>query len=219
MMDRQLEPELMEDPEQVKAYAEADFSSPHQQFIDRLQDFVSQPDFDGVALDLGCGPGDISMRFARAFPQSRIDAVDGSRAMIDYAEKLPLTIKKRIRFIHGRLPDVILPQHYYPIIFSNSLLHHLPDPQILWRTVKSAARTGARIAVMDLLRPSSRRAAEELVATYAANEPDILRRDFYHSLLAAFTLDEIAGQLLEAGLSLKIEPISDRHVFIKGIIS
>ncbi|MGR8953019.1 MAG: class I SAM-dependent methyltransferase, partial [Gammaproteobacteria bacterium] len=96
---------------------------------------------------------------------------------------------------------------------------HLPDPQILWRTVKSAARTGARIAVMDLLRPSSRRAAEELVATYAANEPDILRRDFYHSLLAAFTLDEIAGQLLEAGLSLKIEPISDRHVFIKGIIS
>ncbi|MGR8950903.1 MAG: class I SAM-dependent methyltransferase, partial [Gammaproteobacteria bacterium] len=121
-MDRQLEPELMEDPEQVKAYAEADFSIPHQQFIDRLQDFVSQPDFDGVALDLGCGPGDISMRFARAFPQSRIDAVDGSRAMIDYAEKLPVTIKKRIRFIHGRLPDVILPQHYYPIIFSNSLL-------------------------------------------------------------------------------------------------
>lgn len=218
-MDRQLEPELMEDPAQVKAYAEADFEIPHQQFIDRLQAFINQPDFAGSALDLGCGPGDISIRFAKAFPFSRIDAVDGSRAMLDQAKIITAPSSERIRLIHGRLPFVILPRQFYAIIFSNSLLHHLPDPQILWRTIKNAAQPGARVAVMDLLRPGSRQAATHLVETYAATEPDILQRDFYHSLLAAFTLEEIEGQLREAGLPLEIEQISDRHVFIKGILA
>ncbi|MGJ0516455.1 MAG: methyltransferase [Methylomicrobium sp.] len=218
-MDRQTEPELMEDREQVKAYAEADFSVPHQQFIDRIQDYINDPNFNGIALDLGCGPCDISMRFARAFPFSRIDAVDGSRAMLDYAATHTSSARGRIRLIHGRLPFVILPEPFYEIIFSNSLLHHLPDPQILWQTIKKAAKPGTRIAVMDLLRPASREAATALVEAYAANEPDILQRDFYHSLLAAFTLEEIQNQLQKADLALNIEQISDRHVFIKGTLA
>lgn len=217
MMERQLEPELMEDADQVKAYAEADFEIPHNQFIERLQVFVDQPGFNGTALDLGCGPGDISVRFVRAFPLSHLDAVDGSRAMIDYAQALPEAIRQRINFIHGKLPFVVLPRTYYAIIFSNSLLHHLPDPQILWHSIKTYAKQGSRIAVMDLLRPDSIEAAKALVDTYAADEPDILRRDFYYSLLAAFNLEEIGNQLEVAGLNFKLEQISDRHVFIKGI--
>jgi ubiquinone/menaquinone biosynthesis C-methylase UbiE len=190
-MNRQPEPELMEDPEQVKAYAKADFAVPHQQFVDRLQVFVGDPEFSGIALDLGCGPCDIGLRFARSFPRCRIDAVDGSRAMLDYAAIRTSSIRDRIRLIHGRLPFVTFPEQFYAIIFSNSLLHHLPDPQILWQTIKKAARPGTRIAVMDLLRPASLEAAMALVETHAAGEPEILRRDFYRSLLAAFTLEEI----------------------------
>lgn len=208
----------MDDPAQVKAYAEADFEIPHQQFIDRLREFVAEPGFAGAALDLGCGPGDICVRFAKAFPFSTIDAVDGSEAMIEYAETFTAPIKDRIRLIHGRLPFVILPQQSYAIILSNSLLHHLPDPQVLWRTIKKTARPGARVAVMDLLRPASRKTAEALVETYASQEAELLRRDFYHSLLAAFTLEEIEEQLKKSELPLHIEQISDRHVFIKGII-
>jgi trans-aconitate methyltransferase len=218
-MDRQTEPELMEDPEQVKAYAEADFAVPHQQFVDRLRDFINEPEFNGIALDLGCGPCDISLRFAKAFPFSRIDAVDGSRAMLVYAATCTAAVKDRIRLIQGRLPDVVLLERSYEIIFSNSLLHHLPDPGVLWQSIMHAAQPGTRIAVMDLLRPDSREKAMALVETYAADEPDILRRDFYHSLLAAFTLEEIRDQLEKAKLPLNIEQISDRHVFIKGVIA
>lgn len=218
-MDRQTEPELMEDPEQVKAYAEADFAVPHQQFVDRLRDFINDPEFNGIALDLGCGPGDISLRFAKAFPFSRIDAVDGSRVMLDYAATYTSAARGRIRLIQGRLPDVILPERFYEIIFSNSLLHHLPNPQILWQTIKKVAKPGSRIAVMDLLRPASREAAMALVEAYAANEPEILQHDFYYSLLAAFTLEEVQDQLQKADLPLNIEQISDRHVFIKGILA
>ncbi|MGR9088480.1 MAG: class I SAM-dependent methyltransferase [Gammaproteobacteria bacterium] len=218
MMERLLEPELMEDPAQVRAYAEADFSMPHNNFIERLQTFIDRPDFAGAALDLGCGPGDISIRFARAFPCCRIDAVDGSRPMLDQAMSSTDAAARRIRWIHGRLPIVTLPQQNYEIIFSNSLLHHLPDPRILWNFIKAHADQGARIAVMDLIRPNSVMAAKALVETYAADEPDILRHDFHHSLLAAFTPGEIREQLDRAGLKLTMEQISDRHVFIYGII-
>lgn len=210
----------MEDEAQVKAYAEADFEIPHSQFMERLKAFVNEPDFSGTALDLGCGPGDISFRFARAYPLARVQAVDGSAAMIDYAElSIADALKPRISFIQGLLPLVSLPQANYDIIFSNSLLHHLPDPMVLWLAVKKYAAPGARIAVMDLLRPASLDEARAMVQAYAADEPDILKRDFYQSLLAAFRMEEIAGQIAQADMDLKIEQISDRHVFITGVAS
>lgn len=219
-MKRVLEPELMEDEAQVKAYAEADFEIPHSQFMERLKAFVNEPDFSGTALDLGCGPGDISFRFARAYPLASVQAVDGSAAMIDYAKlSIADALKPRISFIQGLLPLVSLPQANYDIIFSNSLLHHLPDPMVLWHVVKKYAAPGTRIVVMDLLRPASIDEARAMVQAYAADEPDILKRDFYQSLLAAFRMEEIAGQIAQADLDLKIEQISDRHVFITGIAS
>ena len=35
-MERIPEPELMDDPEQARAYASADFSEPHQAFVERF---------------------------------------------------------------------------------------------------------------------------------------------------------------------------------------
>lgn len=218
-MKRVLEPELMIDEQQVKAYAEADFETPHQDFIQRLSAWVNEPQFSGTALDLGCGPGDISYRFAKAFPLSKLHAVDGSEPMLNIAlAALSSELEERLCFILGRLPDVILPQSGYEIIFSNSLLHHLPDPQTLWQTVKNYARPGTRIIIMDLLRPANLAVAQNMVQDYTMNEPKILQRDFYHSLLAAFSLEEISTQLVKADLKLQVEQISDRHVFITGVI-
>jgi SAM-dependent methyltransferase len=117
------------------------------------------------------------------------------------------------------LPAVSLPQANYDIIFSNSLLHHLPDPMVLWQVIKHYAGPGARVVIMDLLRPASIDEARAMVRAYAADEPDALKRDFYQSLLAAFRMEEIAGQIAQAGLNLDIEQISDRHVFITGVTS
>ena len=218
-MKRVLEPELMEDQAQVTAYAQADFSVPHNDFVQRVVAMVNEPTFFGKTLDLGCGPGDISRRFALAMPYCTVDAVDGSKAMLDYALNSTATeLQTRLKFIHAKLPEVNLLDAKYDLIISNSLLHHLPDPQILWQTVSRFVKLGTRIMVMDLLRPETTDIAKKMVTKYAENEPDILQRDFYYSLLAAFTLDEIKHQLLQAELKLKIEQTSDRHVVIAGIV-
>ncbi len=219
-MERILEAELMEDLEQVFAYAKADFEKPHKKFVQSIKSLVKNPSFSGNALDLGCGPGDISYRFAKAFPLCKIDAIDGSRLMIDYAVgTISPELQARLNFIHGKLPDTELPKSSYDIIFSNSLLHHLHDPQVFWRTVKKYSKSGTRIAVMDLLRPGTKKMAKTLVEMYASAEPKILQQDFHNSLLAAFTLEEIKAQIAQAGLLLSLEKISDRHVFISGLVN
>ena len=53
----------------------------------------------------------------------------------------------------------------------------------------------------------------------AAGAPAILRRDFYHSLLAAFTEDEVTTQLARMNLTrLLIDVIDDRHWVVGGIV-
>jgi hypothetical protein len=68
------------------------------------------------------------------------------------------------------------------------------------------------ILIMDLLRPQSREAARRIVDTCAGDEPEILQTDFYNSLLAAFRVDEVRGQLQRAGLDLHCSEVSDRHL-------
>jgi len=61
--------------------------------------------------------------------------------------------------------------------------------------------------------------AQAIVDQYTANEPDILRRDFYNSLLAAFTEDEVGSQLARMNLTrLLIDIPDDRHWVVGGII-
>jgi hypothetical protein len=52
----------------------------------------------------------------------------------------------------------------------------------------------------------------------AGCEPPILKKDFFNSLCAAFTIEEAKIQVQEAGLPLEVAQISDRHMLIKGML-
>lgn len=219
-MKRIPEPELMLEPQQVSAYAEADFEEPHSNLIKLLHDKFHGAEVRGKAIDLGCGPGDITFRFASEFPEIRIHAVDGSLGMIRYANNLLASrtdIRERIIFIHTLL-DEFKTLHNYDWIISNSLLHHLSDPYVLWKSLKIFADKGSKIFIMDLYRPESLQDARTLTNKYTAGEPDILKRDFHNSLLAAFSVDEVRVQLGSAGLDLSVEKVTDRHIIIYGSV-
>ena len=70
---------------------------------------------------------------------------------------------------------------------------------------------------MDLRRPDTREQAGSLVQEYSGTEPEILQRDFFNSLLAAYRPEEVATQLERAGLSgLQVETVGDRHLVVHG---
>ncbi len=210
----------MDEADQALAYAEADFSEPNALFIKLLGE--QEPgELEGArALDLGCGPADIVIRFLKAYPKAECDALDGSNAMLAHARRalaeLP-GVAKRCRLVQDLLPSEKLPKAAYDLVLSNSLLHHLHDPQVLWRTVREVAKPGAIVLVMDLMRPASAMWAASLVATYAADAPEVLRTDFRNSLYAAFEPREVVAQLKEAGLEgLEVGVVSDRHLAVFG---
>ena len=56
-----------------------------------------------------------------------------------------------------------------------------------------------------------------MVNEYASGEPKVLQRDFYNSLKAAFSPDEVRAQLSEAGLEgFKVSIVSDRHLVVSS---
>ncbi|MBI5664745.1 MAG: class I SAM-dependent methyltransferase [Nitrospirae bacterium] len=217
-MERIPEPDLMDDTEQARAYAETDFSEAHDAFVSHFKSRF--PDFDkGHVLDLGCGTADVIIRFARAFPGCNITGVDGAQAMLDIGMR---DVKARgcahqIRLHRCLLPDYSLSSKCFDAVISNSLLHHLNNPLIIWDTIRKCAGQGTPIFVMDLIRPESPEEAGKLVQLYAGDASPILRKDFYNSLLAAYKPDEIIHQLKTNDLDyLTVEVVSDRHVLAWG---
>jgi ubiquinone/menaquinone biosynthesis C-methylase UbiE len=217
-MDRILEPEIMDGEAEAGAYARADFTDSNQWYADHFT--AEYPAHLGNVVDLGCGPADVCVRIARIARRAQIVAVDGSAAMLEHANKAIHTarVADRITLHLGRLPGLHLPERHFDAVLSKDMLHHLPDPQALWSEVGRLGRADAAVYVMDLVRPDSPLAAREIVEQVAPHEHPILKEDFYNSLCAAFTVDEVRSQLRSAGLPLTVEQVTARHMRIKGLL-
>jgi SAM-dependent methyltransferase len=217
-MKRVPEPELMDDEQQSIAYAQADFSSSNQLYVDSLvRDF---PGHLRTVVDIGCGPADVVIRLARAAPNAAITAIEGSGPMIALGRTAAREagVDRRLTLLHTRIPGPPPASQAFDAVLSKDLLHHLPDPRVLWDEVKRLGRPGAAVYVMDLVRPDSEDTARAMVKEGAGSEHPILQHDFYQSLLAAFTMDEVRAQVAVAGLDLTVTPIGVRHMLIKGVL-
>jgi ubiquinone/menaquinone biosynthesis C-methylase UbiE len=212
------EQELMDDEQQSIAYAQADFSRSNQFYVDSLvRDF---PHHLHAVVDIGCGPADVVIRLAKAAPRAAITAIDGSAPMIALGRTAARAagVDDRLTLLHTRIPGPPPASQSFDAVLSKDLLHHLPDPRVLWNEVKRLGRPGAAVYVMDLVRPDTEEAARAMVKEGAGSEHPILQQDFYNSLLAAFTPDEVRAQLAEAGLRLTVALAGDRHLLVKGTL-
>jgi trans-aconitate methyltransferase len=223
-MQRICEPELMDRVAQAQAYGAADFSASDQAVVERLVELLG-PGALGEPLrilDLGCGPGNITFRVAERFPHAQLIGLDGAVAMLDLAQQTLSARpdwRQRVSFVGERLPlgpgSVLTPG--FGALVSNSLLHHLHDPQVLWRTVRALAAPGAVVLIRDLRRPEHPEQIGELVARHARGAPALLQQDYAHSLGAAFTLAEVTDQLHQAGLAqLQARELDDRYLEVAG---
>lgn len=213
------EPELMDSEEQARAYDQADFAEPHERFVSLFRESFPGLDMARQVLDLGCGPADVTVRFAKGFPLARIDGIDAGPNMLARARARVRRegLEQRVRLTLARLPQDRAPHDSYGAVISNSLLHHLADPAVLWDAVRRYAAPGAPVFVMDLARPEDQATLDRLVTRYAEGEPDILRNDFRNSLMAAYRPQEVRAQLRDAGLGqLVVTALGDRHLTVSG---
>lgn len=218
-MRRRCEPELMAAADQAAAYAAADFSAAHDFLVGQLGVLLPGTHLSGRVADLGCGPADVTVRLARAWPDARFDAVDGAPAMLELAARhiAAAGLTPRISLHRRLLSGDGLPRARYDAIVSNSLLHHLHRPAGLWRLVRRTLQPGGVLYVTDLRRPADPARLAGLIARYGAHDPPLLARDFAASLRAAFTPDELRRQLDAAGLGwARVCALGDRHVAVFG---
>jgi ubiquinone/menaquinone biosynthesis C-methylase UbiE len=215
-MERVLEPELMDDGRRAEAYARADFSESNQLFVNLVvSDYAA---LSGSVVDLGTGPGDVMIRLAKASPKLAITAVDGSEPMIRIARSAVQVqaLEQRITLLCARLPNLPLPEFGFDVVLSKDLLHHLPDPGVLWAEARRLVKAGGVICVMDLFRPGTLGEVKRLVQEVTGKEDPMLQEDFFNSLCAAFTPEEVTDQIRRAGLKLAVERVSERHMLIRG---
>jgi SAM-dependent methyltransferase len=217
-MERIAEPELMDEQEQAAAYAAADWSESHGKipgyFRKRFPLFIY-----GRVIDLGCGPADVTIRFANAFPDVSVLGVDASDAMLGFGRRhvREAGLDSRIALEKHYLPDPSLERKSFDGVISNSLLHHLADPLTLWRTAAAAAKPYGAVLIVDLLRPPDHETVVRMVNEHAKDAPPVLQRDFIASLHAAYTLDEVRQQLKTTGLTnFEAEEVDELHFVAWG---
>ena len=230
-MQRTSEPELMEDLAQVQAYATADFSAGDAAVVEQLAALAGAAGLDldtipgALLVDLGCGPGNISLRLLDRFPAARVVGIDGSGAMLRVAEqrrgRLSPADTARLCFERHTVPSSALAEgplaRRCQAVVCNSLLHHLHQPMVLWTAVLQLAAPGGFVYLKDLRRPVDAAAAEDLLALHLPQAPAILQRDYLASLHAAFTPEEVEAQLEQAGLGgLTVAAVDDRYLEVWG---
>lgn len=223
-MQRVPEPELMDDADQAKAYAAADFSAGDQQTIALIRALVSETTTGACptrVIDLGCGPGNITLRLSEVFPAAEVIGVDGAVEMLKLARARATAMQRRVNFVACSL------QHLNDsallgtadLIVSNSLLHHLHQPDLLWMLTRTLARPGCRVLHRDLRRPASPAELDRLQHRYLPDAPKVLLNDFRASLAAAFELEEVESQLQSAGLTgLNVVAEGDRYLVVSGLV-
>jgi len=217
-MRREAELEVMDEPRAARAYAASDFSDVNQAFVDALLRLVG-PLRSARALDLGTGPGDIPIRIALARPRWRVTAVDASALMLRLARAAAKrsAVQDNITWLRADAKHTPLPPHRFDVLFSNSILHHITDVDAFWEELQRLAKPRAFVLLRDLARPASRAAARRIVAKYGRCGPKLMQRDYYHSLLASYTVAEVRRQVARHALNtLRVKRITDRHLDVFG---
>ncbi|MGY0230304.1 methyltransferase domain-containing protein [Longispora urticae] len=108
----------------------------------------------GMALlDLGCGPGSITVWLAAAVAPGPTTGVDRDPGLPDGDHDITL--------VPADVHDLPFPDASFDAIFASALLQHVPDPLAVLREARRVARPGAVIGLVDadwdgeLLHPTS----------------------------------------------------------------
>jgi ubiquinone/menaquinone biosynthesis C-methylase UbiE len=211
MLQRVLEPEVMDSAAEAHDYDAMDHAQVNQLFVaDLLQ---LRTDFQTV-LDVGAGTAQIPIALCEKHPTVLVVAIDLAQHMLRVGQgnvqraglaervRLQLCDAKRMPFTDASFDGVM----------SNSIVHHIPEPFTVFKEMTRVVKAGGLLFVRDLLRPIDAAALQGFVQKYAADANAHQQQMFADSLHAALTLDEVRGLVTRLGFApATVHQTSDRH--------
>ncbi len=215
-LKRELEPEVMDTAEEARDYNEMDHSEVNRLFVDDLIKFSAARGVQalGDILDLGTGTALIPIELCRRMDDCRVMAIDMAIEMLELARynveangfvdriTLGQVDAKKMEFEDGA----------FDVVISNSIIHHIPEPEQCVRELDRVTAEGGLVFVRDLARPIDEQVLESQVAIYAGDENEHSQRMFRESLHAALRLDEIRELIAPLGYEPEtVQMTSDRH--------
>ena len=211
MLPRVLEPEVMDSAEEARDYDAMDHSQVNRVFV---ADFLSFWSGSGTVLDLGTGTAQIPIELCRRHPTVQVVAVDLAEHMLKVAaDNVRRTgLDQRIQLKRIDAKELPWPKHSFAAVISNSIVHHIPRPELVLAEMGRVLNPGGALFIRDLLRPEDDAIVHHLVQTYAGDANAHQQKMFNDSLRAALTLAEIRGMVQDLGFDpATVQQTTDRH--------
>lgn len=225
MLSRTLEPEVMDTAAEAADYDAMDHSAVNRRFVDdwglATRAMAHSATDKWRMLDVGTGTALIPIEFCRSVPSLHIVAIDLATEMLHLARSnvLRAGFSDRIELClvdAKRLPGE---DGEFETVVSNSIIHHIPQPQESLSEMVRVLAPGGLLFVRDLMRPETEAELEDLVQTYTPGATPSMRQLFRQSLHAALTVQEVADLLADLGLRRDwVRATSDRHWTICGVL-
>jgi ubiquinone/menaquinone biosynthesis C-methylase UbiE len=211
MLPRVLEPEVMDSPGEARDYDAMDHSQVNRVFV---ADFLSFWDRQGPILDVGTGTAQIPIELCRQVSEVQIVAIDLAKHMLQVGRQnvRRAGFQDRLCLECQDAKQLPYPSDSFAAVMSNSIVHHISDPETVLAEMVRVVKLGGTLFVRDLLRPDNDDMVRSLVVTYAGNANGHQQQMFEDSLRAALSLSEI--QSMVKGLGFRTETVrqaTDRH--------
>ena len=233
MLERTLEPEVMDSAQDALEYNRMDHRAVNVKFVDEFLQFLSdnnkrlrqsedplfedledEPDIVAGLLDVGTGTALIPIELCKRNPEVRVMAIDLAVSMLDLAvQNVDIAgFRHQIQLAQVDAKDSGYEDEMFDAVISNSIIHHTPDPATTISEMIRTTRNGGAIFVRDLMRPDSAEKVDSLVETYAGDESEYSRSLFGASLHASLSLEEVRELVARFGIDPEsVTASSDRH--------
>ena len=220
MLSRVLEPEVMDTADEARDYDAMDHVDVNARFCD---DLLARGALPSRILDVGTGTARIPIELCSRENTVQVVAIDLADHMLAVAKENVAKAGFATRVVLERVDAKQMPYDdgSFGATVSNSIIHHIPEPEAVFREMWRVTKPGGIIFVRDLHRPDSEEAVDRLVALYGGTPPadPALTKSFENqrflfraSLLAGLTIDEVAKMVAPLGVSRDaVKMTSDRH--------
>ena len=211
MLDRVLEPEVMDSAEEARDYDAMDHATVNRIFGD---DFLAVWKDEDSLLDVGTGTAQIPIELCRRTDQVHVVGIDLAEHMLRVGREnvRRAGLDERIELVLCDAKQMPSRDEMFGGVISNSIVHHIPEPRLVLAEMVRVVVPGGLLFVRDLLRPPDEPTLAALVDHYAAGANDHQRKMFADSLHAALTLTEIRALVEDLHFDpATVRQTSDRH--------